>query len=80
SFPLAQEVRMWNAGGVAGVKGASITLVFPLGLVCLFLAIMMSRSLTIFLCGDEIAIGLGQNAPFIKFIGTVLVLLLTGSA
>ena len=41
---------------------------------------MMSRYITILSFGEEIAIGLGQNTTLIKFIGTVLVLVLTGSA
>ncbi|MBL2480155.1 iron ABC transporter permease, partial [Klebsiella pneumoniae] len=79
-FNLAQEVSMWNAGGVAGVKWESINMLVPIGLVCLFIAIMMSRYITILSFGEEIAIGLGQNTTLIKFIGTVLVLVLTGSA
>ncbi len=71
---------MWNAGGVAGVKWESINMLVPIGLVCLFIAIMMSRYITILSFGEEIAIGLGQNTTLIKFIGTVLVLVLTGSA
>lgn len=46
-FNLAQEVSMWNAGGVAGVKWESINMLVPIGLVCLFIAIMMSRYITI---------------------------------
>ena len=34
-FNLAQEVSMWNAGGVAGVKWQSINMLVPIGLVCL---------------------------------------------
>ena len=79
-FNLAQEVSMWHAGGVAGVKWTSLNMLLPVGLVCLIIAIVLARYITILSFGEEIAIGLGQNTKLIKFIGTILVLVLTGSA
>ncbi|KOS23726.1 hypothetical protein ADK18_27175 [Bacillus anthracis] len=67
---------MWNAGGVAGVKWESINMLVPIGLVCLFIAIMMSRYITILSFGEDVAIGLGQSTILIKFFGIVLVLVL----
>ena len=68
------------AFGVAGVKWMSLNMLIPVGLVCLIIAIMLARYITILSFGEEIAIGLGQNTKLIKFIGTILVLVLTGSA
>lgn len=79
-FNLSQEVSMWSAGGLGGIQWSSIKTLVPIGLVCLVIAFILSRYITILSFGEDIAIGLGQNTKIIKFVGTIIVLVLTGSA
>ncbi|GGE85891.1 FecCD family ABC transporter permease [Priestia taiwanensis] len=79
-FQLSQEISFWQAGGLVGVKWEILNIVFPLGVICLLIAIFLARYITILSFGEEVAIGLGQRTGRIKLFGTLVVLLLTGAA
>jgi iron complex transport system permease protein len=79
-FQLSQEISFWQAGGLVGVKWESLQVIFPLGVICLVVAIFLSRYITILSFGEEVAVGLGQRTGIIKLFGTLVVLLLTGAA
>jgi iron complex transport system permease protein len=79
-FEIAQDLAFWFAGGVAGAGWVSVKMLIPVAIGGLIAAIVMSRSITVLSLGDDVAKGLGQRTGFVKLIGTVIVLLLTGAA
>jgi len=79
-FRVAQDISFWYAGGVAGTKWSSIHLLIPVAIICMLIALAISRSITVLSLGEEVAKGLGQQTLRVKVISTILVLLLTGAA
>ncbi|GAA0376076.1 FecCD family ABC transporter permease [Bacillus horti] len=79
-FDVAQDISFWYAGGVAGTKWVSIQLIVPVAIVGLILAFILARSVTVLSLGEDVAKGLGQRTVWVKIIGTIVVLLLTGAA
>jgi iron complex transport system permease protein len=79
-FHVAQDITFWYAGGVAGARWFSVQLMIPVAVVGMTLAIIISRSITVLSLGEDVAKGLGQRTRYVKIIGTVVVLLLTGAA
>lgn len=79
-FHVAQDISFWYAGGVAGANWQSVQIMLPIAIIGLILAFMISRSITVLSLGDDVAKGLGQRTAAVKVVGTIVVLLLTGSA
>lgn len=79
-FKVGQDMAFWYAGGVAGTKWYQLEIMFPWIVIALIGAIAISRSLTMLSLGDEIAKGLGMKTAWVKVVGTLLVLILAGSA
>ncbi|MED1953895.1 iron ABC transporter permease [Brevibacillus centrosporus] len=79
-FKVGQDMAFWYAGGVAGTKWYQLEIMFPWIVIALVGAIAISRSLTMLSLGDEIAKGLGMKTAWVKVVGTLLVLILAGSA
>ncbi|WP_042351889.1 FecCD family ABC transporter permease [Bacillus massiliigorillae] len=79
-FNISKDISYWYAGGVAGVQMKHLAIIIPAIIIGLIAAIMLSRSISVLSMGEEIAKGLGQNTRVIQFLGTVIVLLLTGAA
>jgi iron complex transport system permease protein len=79
-FRVAQDISFWYAGGVQGTKWIHIQLLIPVAIIGLCLALFISRSVTILSLGDDVAKGLGQRTVWVKIVGTIIVLLLTGAA
>jgi iron complex transport system permease protein len=79
-FRIGQDLAFWYAGGMAGVKWSQLNVMFPWVAGAIIASIMLSRYLTLLSLGEEVAIGLGQRTRLIKLAGTVLVLILAGSA
>jgi iron complex transport system permease protein len=79
-YEVAQDISFWYAGGIAGTKWVSIEIIIPVAIIGIAVAIMISRSITVLSLGDTIAVGLGQKTFWVKTIGTLVVLLLTGAA
>ncbi|MGY5345192.1 FecCD family ABC transporter permease [Paenibacillus glucanolyticus] len=79
-FNVAKDISFWYAGGVSGVQWVNVQLLIPVSIVGLLLALGLSRSITVMSLGEEVATGLGQKTGIVKFLGTLLVLLLTGAA
>jgi iron complex transport system permease protein len=79
-FELSQDLMFWYAGGVAGAKWIHVQLLLPLVAGGLLLALILSRSITILSLGEEVATGLGQRTFWVKALGSVIVLILTGAA
>ncbi|WP_370741273.1 FecCD family ABC transporter permease [Longirhabdus pacifica] len=79
-FRLSQDIAYWFAAGVAGVNMDQLTMVVPWVIVAFVGAMMLSRSITLLSMGDEVATGLGQRTGMIKLLGSIIVLLLAGTA
>ncbi|GAE05793.1 ABC-type Fe3+-siderophore transport system, permease component [Paenibacillus sp. JCM 10914] len=79
-FNVAKDISFWYAGGVSGVQWVNVQLLVPVSIIGLLLAIALSRSITVMSLGEEVATGLGQRTGIVKFLGTLVVLLLTGAA
>lgn len=79
-FDVAQELSYWTAGGIGGIRMASILGVMPWTLLGLLLAVSVSRSVTLLSFGEDMAIGLGGKLSRIRLRAGLSVLILAGSA
>ncbi|WP_153731032.1 FecCD family ABC transporter permease [Sporosarcina obsidiansis] len=79
-FKISKEVSMWTAGGVIGTTWSQLQTIVPFILVGIFIAILLSRQLTLLSLNEEVAIGLGQNTFKIKVILFIIIILLAGAA
>ncbi|REK74556.1 FecCD family ABC transporter permease [Paenibacillus paeoniae] len=79
-FRVGQDMAFWYAGGVAGTKWNQLELMAPWVLGALIASMVLSKSITLLTLGEEIASGLGQRTRLVKLAGTIIVLVLAGSA
>lgn len=79
-FNIGQDLAFWYAGGLAGTKWFQVKVMFPWVGGAIISAMILARSITVLSLGEEIAAGLGQRTRLIKLAGTVIVLILAGSA
>ncbi|MBO8165132.1 MAG: iron ABC transporter permease [Brevibacillus sp.] len=79
-YQVGQELAFWYAGGVAGTTWLHITIMLPWMAAGLIGALMLSRSITVLSFGEEVAAGLGQRTGLVKLAGSLIVLILAGSA
>lgn len=74
----AGRILFWLAGSAAGVKWEEIGLLMLFSITGLIMAIFISKSLSLFSLGEDIARGLGQNVWNIRILGSVIVIVLAG--
>lgn len=79
-FQLEKQMGFWLAGGLEGTTWTSVKILLISGIVGLFLAITISKSITVLSLGESIATSLGQRNIVIKTVGIFSVLILTGAA
>ncbi|GKV64001.1 MULTISPECIES: iron ABC transporter permease [unclassified Sporosarcina] len=79
-FKISKNVSMWTAGGVIGTTWGQLQIIVPVILAGIFIAVLLSRQLTLLSLNEEVAIGLGQNTFKVKAILFVVIILLAGSA
>jgi len=79
-FRIGQDLAFWYAGGVSGTKWLHLKVMLPWIGGAIVAAIALSRSITMLSLGEEIAVGLGQRTGLVKLAGSVIVLILAGSA
>jgi iron complex transport system permease protein len=77
---LSQQLSFWISGGLATVKWSGVQLLSAVGILGVGAAIFISPKITILSLGEEIAIGLGEKTNLIRFIGIIIIILLSGSA
>lgn len=77
---LSQQLSFWIAGGLVSAKWQGVKLLASVGVFGVISAIIISPKITILSLGEEIAIGLGQKTNIIRFIGIIIVILLSGSS
>ncbi|MFE8700746.1 FecCD family ABC transporter permease [Cytobacillus sp. FJAT-54145] len=79
-FNLEKEMGFWLAGGLDGTNWTSVSILLISGGIGLFVAISVSKSITLLSLGEDVATGLGQNNMLVKFFGIISILILTGAA
>ncbi len=77
-YRLGHALMYFTAGGTAGAKWSELAVVFPIFIVGIIAAIMLSPSITMLSLGEEVALGLGLNIKGVKIVSTLIVLVLTG--
>nr|WP_225442820.1 iron ABC transporter permease [Paenibacillus lycopersici] len=79
-YRIGQDMAFWFAGGVAGTRWIHLKIMFPWIAIALAGAIALSRSITLLSLGEDIAKGLGLRSGPVKAAGTIIVVVLAGSA
>ncbi|MBA4493993.1 iron ABC transporter permease [Paenactinomyces guangxiensis] len=79
-YKLSQDLAFWKAGSVSGTNWLQLTLICPVVVVGILMAIMLSKGLTILSFGEEIAKGLGQRTLLTKAVLITVVFILAGAA
>lgn len=79
-FRIGQDIAFWYAGGVAGTKWMQIKYMFPWVAGAIIGSLILSRSITLLSLGEDVASGLGLRTRTVKLLGTIIVLILAGSA
>ncbi|MDF2921562.1 MAG: ABC-type transporter, integral rane subunit [Paenibacillaceae bacterium] len=79
-FDVAQDIMFWTAGGVAGSNWEQLRIMLPWIAGGVAGAILLSPSVSLLSLGEDVARGLGLNAPAIRLLCHVFVLVLAGAA
>lgn len=75
-----QSMMFWTMGNVSGTNWKQLSVAAPVILVSILIAIIISRQVSIMSMGEEVALGLGINLRKTKLIGTIVVVLLSGTS
>ncbi|MDR9425169.1 MAG: iron ABC transporter permease [Marinobacter sp.] len=76
----ADEIRFWITGSIAGKPLAMLQATLPSIAIGLVLIVLVARPLAAMALGEKAAVGLGHHPGRIRFLITVTVALLVGSA
>jgi iron complex transport system permease protein len=79
-FNIAKDISFWYAGGLSSIQWIHIKLLFPVAIIGFLIALLLGRSISALSLGEDVAKGMGHRTRLTKFIGTIVVLLLTGAA
>ena len=79
-FKVSKDVSMWTAGGVIGTTWSQLSIITPVIVISIGVALYLSKQLTLLSLSEEVAVGLGQHTFRIKAILFILIILLAGSA
>ncbi|KRF42795.1 FecCD family ABC transporter permease [Paenibacillus sp. Soil787] len=74
------QVLYWLVGSVEGRTMAMFQSVYPYILIAWIGAIFLSPHVNILSMGDDVAKGLGQRTVYVKFIATVVIVILAGGS
>ncbi len=75
---MSQGITFWNIGSVTGATWGQLKIALPVVCIATFIAIIISKHLSIINMGEEIALGLGINTGLLKAVGIFTVVILTG--
>ncbi|WP_445489044.1 FecCD family ABC transporter permease [Niallia sp. 03133] len=73
------KILVWLAGMLAGTTWDDVRLLLPISISALIASLLLAKSLSVLVLGDDVAKGLGQRIILIKGIVIILVVLLAGS-
>lgn len=76
----SQMIGFWVSGGFRNATWTDFKLVFIVGLIGLFIAILLSPKINILNLGDDVAIGLGQNPDRIRFTTLIVMIPMCAAA
>lgn len=79
-FDVSKNISFWYAGDLSASSWNDVKLLLIMGTVGLFIAISISRALTLLSLGEEITKSLGVHIGLVRTMGVIAVLMLTGSA
>ena len=79
-FKISKDVSMWTAGGMIGTSWEQLQIIVPFIVGGIFIALLLSRQLTILSLNEEVAVGLGQQTTKVKTILFVVMILLAGAS
>lgn len=79
-FDLNQDMTFWFVGGTANLTWNQLQTIFPLVLLGIIGACLISPQVTLLSLGDETAVSLGKNPGRIRQLSMLFVLLLAGSS
>ncbi|AXI00592.1 iron ABC transporter permease [Sporosarcina sp. PTS2304] len=79
-FKISKDVAMWTAGGLIGTSWGQLQTIVPVIGIGIFIALLLSRQLTLLSLNEEVAIGLGQNTGKVKVTLFIVIILLAGAA
>ncbi|MED4301565.1 iron ABC transporter permease [Geobacillus stearothermophilus] len=79
-FHISKDVSMWTSGGVAGTSWKQLSIIIPLIVIGLTIAVLYSRQLTILSLSEDVAVGVGQKTTAVKVWLFVAVFFLTGAS
>lgn len=65
-FKISKDVSMWTAGGMVGTSWEQLQIIVPFIVGGIFIALLLSRQLTILSLNEEVAVGLGQQTTKVK--------------
>ncbi|MGL4345544.1 MAG: FecCD family ABC transporter permease [Cellulosilyticaceae bacterium] len=80
AFNQSQQLSFWIAGGLTSAKWEGVILLIIVGGIGFGAAMFMAPQMTILSLGEEVAIGLGQETNRVRFIGILIVVILSGVA
>ncbi|GEO24994.1 ferrichrome ABC transporter permease [Alicyclobacillus acidoterrestris] len=80
TFKISKSVSMWTAGGLLGTSWDQLEAVVPFIMVGIFVAMLLSRQLTVLSLDEDIAVGLGQRVTQVKVILYIVIVLLAGAS
>jgi iron complex transport system permease protein len=76
----SQNIMFWIMGNVSGTSWQQLRIAGPIITLSILIAIAISRRISIMSMGEEMAIGIGVNTKVTGRIGTILIILLSGTS
>lgn len=76
----AKDVLYWLVGSINGKSWTHVMIILPWSISGLFIALLLSRSISILVLGESTAQGLGQQVNRIRILAGILVIILAGSS
>jgi len=79
-YKVSKDVSMWTSGGLVGTSFDQLQIVIPTILIGIFIAILLSRQLTVLSLSEEVAVGLGQHTLLVKILLFIVIIVLVGTS
>lgn len=79
-FNVGQDMAFWYAGGVSSTRWSHLAIITPIVITMLFIAMRISKSITILSLGEEVAVSLGERTVRTKLISAGVIVVLAGLA
>lgn len=77
-FNLSQDITYWSIGGVSSITWQQFRFILPFFIAATGAALLYSSAVTLLRFGDDAAISLGKHPQRIRFMVSLIVLVLSG--